>query len=284
MKKLLLVIFTGAVINALFPENAAASGISVDAGLTPPQDRWIFRTQFRYMQRKDDPTAMNKKMDTYAYPVVMAYGFRPDLTLMIRQTVKDRKMSMAGSHSRDTGLDDLFVLGKYKLYRRNTREYTFGIASTLGMEFPTGDDDFTSETWDIKPGLFTSFRSGPWSSDFSFAYKWNGFADRANNGLNPGDELSVDLALGHQFSIGQSADMSLTPVVEFNYMHTYPDRLSGHNVSNTGESLFFVSPGLKFTKSSFILEVLLQFPVYQDQEGVQLKQGTRLIVGTRIIF
>jgi hypothetical protein len=284
MKKQLLMILVGAVANALISGNVAASGISVDAGLTPPEDRWIIRTQFRYMQRKDDPTPMNQKMDTYAFPLVVAYGFRPDLTLMIRQPLKYRKMSMGGSVSRETGFDDLFVLGKYKLYRRNTREYTFGIASTLGLELPTGDDDFGSETLDLEPGLFTSWRSGPWASDFSIAYKLNGFADRGKNGLNPGNELSVDLALAHQFSIGEKADMSLTPVLEFNYKHMLPDSFSGHNVSNTGECLFFVSPGLKFTKSSFILEALLQFPVWQDQEGNQLKQGTRLIVGTRFMF
>jgi hypothetical protein len=260
------------------------AGISVDAGLTPPEDRWIIRTQLRYMQRKDDPTAMNQKMDTYSFPLVVAYGFRPDLTLMIKQPIKHRNMSMTGSVNRDTGFDDLFVLGKYKLYRRNTREYTFGIASTLGLEFPTGDDDFGSETWDLEPGLFASWRSGPWASDFSISYKWNGFADRGKNGLNPGDELSVDLALAHQFSIGERADMSLTPVLEFNYKHLTQDRLSGRNVSNTGESLFFVSPGIKFTKSSFILEALVQFPVWQDQEGSQLKQGTRFIAGTRFMF
>ena len=271
-------------INALITNNATASGISVDAGLTPPQDRWIIRTQFRYMQRKDGPAPMNQKMNTYAWPVVIAYGFRPDLTLMVRQAVKHKEMSMTGSDSSDTGLDDLFVLGKYKLFRRNTRQYTLGIASTLGIEFPTGHDDFTSETWDLKPGLFTSWRSGPWASDFSFAYKWNGFADRGKNGLNPGDELSVDLALAHQFSIGQNADTSLTPVLEFNYKHLSTDRLRGHNVANTGESLFFISPGLKLTISSFILEVLLQFPLYQNQKGSQPKQGTRLIVGTRLMF
>ncbi|MHC4216772.1 MAG: transporter [Planctomycetota bacterium] len=284
MRKLSLVILLGVVTSTLISENATAAGISVDAGLTPPEDRWIFRTQLRYMNRKDDPTAMKQKMDTYAVPVVIAYGLWPELTLMARQTVKHRKMSMRGSVSRDTGLDDLFVLGKYKLYRKNTREYTFGIASTLGLEFPTGDDDFGSETWDLQPGLFTSWRSGPWASDLSVAYKWNGFADRGKNGLNPGNELSVDLALAHQFSIGGKADTSLTPVVEFNYKHILPDRLSGRDVANTGESLFFVSPGIKFTKSSFILEALLQFPVWQDREGSQLKQGTRLIVGTRLMF
>ncbi len=283
MKKLLLMILVGAAASALVPENAVAGGISVDAGLTPPEDRWIIRSQFRYMQRKDDPTAMDRKMDTYAFPLVVAYGFRPDLTLMVRQPVKHKKMSMGGSISRDTGFDDLFVLAKYKLYRRNTREYTFGIASTLGLEFPTGDDDFGSETWDLQPGLFTSWRSGPWASDFSISYKWNGFADDGRNGINPGNELSVDLALAHQLSIGEKADMSVTPVLEFNYKHLLPDRLSG-DIANTGESLFFVSPGIKFTKSSFIFEVLVQFPVWQDQEGSQLKQGTRFIIGTRFMF
>ena len=284
MKRVLPVIWICAALNALISVSASAGGISVDAGLTPPEDRWIIRTQFRSMSRKDDPTPMNRKMDTYVIPVVVAYGFRPDLTFMIRQRIKHRKMMMNGSVSRDTGFGDLFVLGKYKLYRRNTREATFGIASTLGLDMPTGDDDFGSETWDLQPGLFTSWRSGPWASDFNIAYKWNGFADRGKDGLDPGNELSVDMALAHQFSIGGRADMSLSPVLEFNYEHTLPNRLSGHDVSNTGESLSFVSPGIKFTKSSFILEALLQLPVWQDQEGSQLKQGTRLIVGTRVMF
>jgi hypothetical protein len=276
--------FVLAVKLAWVPASANAAGISVDAGLTPAEDRWIIRTQFRYMQRKDDPTPMNQKMDTYAFPVVVAYGFRPDLTLMVRQTVKHKKMSMGGSISRDTGPGDLFVLGKYKLYRRNTRKYTFGIASTLGLEFPTGDDDFSSETWDLKPGLFTSWRSGPWASDFSVAYKWNGFADRGVGGINPGNELSLDWALAYQFSFGEKARVSLAPVLELSYKNIRPDRLSGRDVLNTGESVLYLSPGIKFTKSSFILEALLQFPVWQDQKGSQLKQGTRIIVGTRFMF
>ena len=284
MKRLLAVLLVGATVNALISGNAGAAGISVDAGLTPPEDRWIIRTQFRSMSRKDDPTPMNRKMDTYVVPVVVAYGFRPDLTLLVRQRVKHRKMSMNGSVSRDTGLGDLFVLGKYRLYRHNTREATLGIASTLGLDLPTGDDDFSSETWDLQPGLFASWRSGPWASDFNIAYKWNGFADRGKGGLDPGNEFSVDLALAYQFSIDGRADMSLFPVLEFNYEHRSPDELSGHDVAHTGESLFFVSPGIKFVKSSFILEVLLQIPAWQDQEGSQLKQGTRFIVGTRFMF
>lgn len=265
-------------------ESANAGGISVDAGLTPPEDRWIFRTQMRYMQQKDDPTPMDREMEMYAVPVVLAYGLRSDLTLMVKQVTKSRKMTMAGSVSRDTGLDDLYILGKYKLFRLNTPDYTLGVAPTLALELPTGNDDFTSDTWDLEPGLFASLRSGPWASDFSVAYKWNGFADDGPAGLNPGDELSVDLALARQFSIDGSSDVTIAPVLELSYRHLSPDDLSGHDVSNTGESLFFISPGAKFTKLSFILEALVQIPTWQDQKGSQLEQGTRFILGARYMF
>ncbi|MHC4541099.1 MAG: transporter [Planctomycetota bacterium] len=274
----------GAIVSAFASQSAIAAGISVDAGLTPAEDRWIFRTQFRYMSRESDPTGMDREMEMYAVPIVLAYGYRPDLTLMVRQRLQHRNMSMAGNISRDSGLDDLFILGKYRLYRRNTREYTFGIAPTIGLELPTGDDDFTSDTWDVQPGLFTSWRRGPWASDFNISYKWNGFSDDDDAGIDPGDELSIDLAVARQFSIAGRADTSVTPVLELSYKHLSSDRRSGDDLANTGESLFFLSPGVKYTKSSLILEALLQVPTWQDQKGVQLEQGVRLIIGARVMF
>jgi hypothetical protein len=281
----LLLAGLGAIMMLWFDSaNARAGGISVDAGLTPAEDRWIFRTQVRRMRRKNDPTSMDREMRTYAFPTVLAYGLRPDLTLMVRQTVKHQRMSMRGSEDKNSGLDDLFVLGKYKLYRHNTRDYTFGIAGTLGLEFPTGDEPFTSETWDVQPGLYTSWRSGPSAMDFNIAYSWNGFADRGSGGLNPGNELALDWALAYQFSIGEKSNMSLTPVLEVSYINIQSDELSGHDAPNTGESVVYVSPGAKLTLSSFILEALLQFPVWQDQDGSQLERDTALLVGVRYMF
>ena len=68
-----------------FPLIAGAGGISVDAGLTPPLDRWIVKTQTRFMRLGDDSTQMNRKMNMYMFPVIVAYGLRPDLTVMLRQ-------------------------------------------------------------------------------------------------------------------------------------------------------------------------------------------------------
>lgn len=276
--------FSTLVVFTLLSRTVNAGGISIDAGLTPAEDRWILRTMARYMERKNDPLHMGRKMSTYAFSTMLAYGLRPDLTLMLRQTVMHQEMSMMGSTERSTGLADLFVLAKYKAYRLNTPEYTLGIAPTIGLELPTGDDSFTSDTWDLNTGLYISGRRGRWATDFNIAYAWNGLLDRGKNGIAPGGELSLDLALAHQFSIGEKARASLAPVLELSYKKIWPDRLRGRDVSNSGESVLYLSPGIKFSTSSLILEALVQVPVWQDQKGSQLERGISVLVGARFMF
>jgi hypothetical protein len=275
---------TTIIILTAFSNSANAAGISVDAGLTPPEDRWILRTQVRYRERRDDPTDMNRKMETYVLPVVLAYGLRSDLTLLIRQRVISHKMSAKGTTDRNEGFGDLFILAKYRAYRLNTPNYTLGIAPTIGLEFPTGHDSFTSDTWDLKPGLFFSGRRGPWAVDLNIAYKWNGFADRGKDGRDPGDEVSLDLAFAHQFSIGGRGFASLAPVLELTYNHIWTDEKRGHDIDNTGETFFYLSPGIKFSTSSLILEALVQIPVWQDQKGSQLEQDVGILAGVRFLF
>jgi hypothetical protein len=284
MKRAVAIGLMSVVLIAVAPVSVEAGSISFDAGLTPPEDRWIVRTQVRYMSRGNDPTSSNREMSAFVFPTVVAYGLRSDLTLLVRQNVRTQELSTPGFSNRTTGLDDLFLLGKHRLYRRNTPNYTLGLAATLGLECPTGHDALSSETWDLQPGLYLSWRHGPWASDFGAAYTWNGFADRGRDGVNPGDELSLDWALAYQFSLGQEGRASLAPVMEVSYTDIARDRLGGQAQPNTGESVLYVSPGLKLTISSFILEALLRIPVWQEQEGTQLERGLGLIVGARVLF
>ena len=266
------------VIFLLLSTRTNAAGISVDAGLSPAEDRWIFRTKLHFMQRGYDSSSMSRS----TLNTVLAYGLRNNLTLMLKQPAVHQKL--ATDELAVTDLADLFFLIKYGIYRRNTREYTFGVATTIGLELPTGADPFTSKTWDFKPGLYLSLRMGSWASDFNAAYVWNGFADENSTGKNLGDKLSLDWAFAYQFSIRDEANISLTPVIELSYMKIYPDIIKGNNVPDSGESVFYLSPGIKFTKSSFILEVLAQIPRWQEQEGSQLKQETGMLIGLRFMF
>jgi hypothetical protein len=259
---------------------AHAGGISVDAGLTPPEGRWILRAQTRYMQRSDEMS----EMTMYRFPLVLAYGVRSDFTLMVRQIMTRRSMTMGGSTETKSGFDDFFTLVKYKAYRRNTRHHTFGIAPTLGLEMPTGSNAFSSDTWDLAAGLFFSWRSGPWASDFNMAYKWNGVGDRNKDGFFPGDVSSLDAAFTYQYSVGGSAYSSLFPVLELNFEDARAARLDEDDVENTGGTVLHISPGVKYTTPSVILEALVRLPASWDLNGMQPDPGLGVLLGVRLLF
>jgi hypothetical protein len=260
-----------------------AGGISADAGLTPAQDKWILRTQIRYMQRDGDSFTMPRESEMFAFPMVVAYGLKPELTLMVRQMFMRMDMTMPMGNTKNSGLGDLLVMAKYRAYRKNTKDYTFGIAPLLGLEFPTGKDSFTSDGFDLKMGLYLSGRSGPWGSDINLSYMLNGIAgggeDQEKNGV-----FEFVGALARQITIGDQARDALAPVIELAYSNESSSKVSGATVPNTGESKLMVSPGLKFTHSSIIIESLLQIPVSQSQNGNQPESGIGGLLGIRVML
>lgn len=260
-----------------------AGGITADVGLTPPQDRWILRTQLRYMERGDDPTPMDREMKMYAVPAVVAYGLRPNVTVIARQIVFHRNLDAPGGRDA-TGFGDFALISKWRALRINKPEYIIGVAPTLGVEIPTGDDDFGSETWDLLTGLFATARRGPWGADLNLQYTMNGVEDRAAADGRPGDVFVYNLALSYQFTLDEAATLSLWPVLELTYTDTQQGRRDGRDLPNTGSELFTVAPGIKFARQSFMLEALVQFPVDQKQTGSQLEFKTAALIGLRYLF
>lgn len=265
----------------------SATGISVDAGLTPADGRWMFRSQVRYMQRDNFPPPMTREMKMNMVPLVVAYGVRSDLTLMVRQAYIRREMimgAMGGSSSLTSGLGDLLLLAKYRLARINKPTYTIGIAPTLGLELPTGHSSMTSETWDVHAGFYVSGRYYSFGTDLNVAYVWNGMGKTTATKTIPGDEFAVDMALANQFSIGPEAIYSLAPVIELSYGKISSETIDGKTKLNTGESYILLSPGIKFTISSLILEGLVQFPIWQEQTGNQTERAPGFLVGFRYMY
>lgn len=271
------------VITFFCPTNASATGISIDAGLTPALNRLIFRSQLRFMERNNDPTSSQREINMYMFPVIVAYGLSPDVTVMIRQALISREMSMMGQSLTNSGLGDLLILSKYKLTRINTVDYTIGIAPTLGLEIPTGKDDFTSNSFDLLFGSFFSGRLRHWSMDLNVTYVWNGMLRTSNAENDPGDEFSVETAFAYQFSVGSNANTTIAPVLESSYQRISSVSNGGNTVANTGESVFLLSPGIKLTWSSFIIESLIQFPLWQDQNGLQTERAKSFLIGFRLM-
>lgn len=285
ISRLVILIIAAAILSIpVSTATVSAAGISIDAGLTPPQKRWIFRSQMRFMQRADDPTPMGREMKMYMFPAVVAYGLKPNLTLLARQAASRSEMLMNGNSDSQSGLTDLFVLAKFRMTRINTVDYTIGLASTIGLEIPTGQDGFTSDSWDLHLGYFVSGRRGPWGVDLNWVYVWNGMAKTGDSDFEMGDEYSLDVAFAHQHGFGYNSEYAFAPVLELTYKKINSDSYNDVLVENTGESFFQLSPGFKFTRSSFIVESLFQVPVWQDQRGMQTERDFGFLVGLRYMY
>jgi hypothetical protein len=262
---------------SVFLSQVYATGISVDAGLTPAEDRWIVRMQYRQMSMDGAMHQMNTDM----LMAMVAYGYTRDVTIMIRQMAASRVMSMSGNEKTSSGLTDLALLGKFGVYRKNTRHIILALAATLALKMPTGAEDISTDTWDTQAGIYGSWRSGRWGNDFNLTYTWNDFTSTAPSGINPGDVIGLDVAFSYQFSLGSSGKTSLRPVLELNYRYSLANQSDGQDLGGDG-SIFFISPGLKFTYDSIILEALIQNPVNQTYQNSE--QNRRGIIGFRYMF
>lgn len=283
-KKLILLLAVGLLM--AIASNVTAGGISADAGLTPALDKWIFRSQVRYTKLENDPSMMNKSMDMYMFPMVIAYGFRPDLTLMIKQPFMTMNMTMtmnlAETTTRTSGFGDLMLMAKYRAVRHNTPTYTLGIAPLLGVKLPTGSEEFTSDALALKTGLYVSARRVPWATDLNVTYTINGLT--GDDDRKEYNVMEMVGALAYQFSLSDDGRMAFAPVVEFSYENVSSTEIAGIAQDDTGESVFKISPGMKLTISSVIFESLLWIPVWQDQNGMQPEQGVGALFGLRLFL
>ncbi len=252
MKKL-VTLLTLAFILAPVAESSAV-GISIDAGLTPSEGRWILRTQVRSMSRTASEGMGDTEMDRLMVPLVVVHGLRPQLTLGLRQIIDSRTMTMMGSENKETGFSDLYFFAKYKVLRINTRTYTLGIAPLLGVEAPTGSSGISNEFWSLNTGLFFSGRTGKWGADLNLRYGFRGIAGVPADSPDPGDEWGLDLALAKQIPVGNSGRTALAPVLEISWKDQASAKIDGIDVPNKGESIFSLAPGLKYTRGDLIIE------------------------------
>jgi len=245
-----------------------AEGISVDAGLTPAQDRIVVRLQYRNIlnQMGDNDLVM------HMMPVVVVYGLSSDVTVMLRNIYR-----AVGTNETMMEMDnrwmDPFLMGKVKLYRHNARTYTVGVAGFAGTTFPILNSS-VSKTYSPVLGINASYRPGLWSFDLNNAYEWVNYNTEENQ--SAARQLQINLAVSRNILLPGIENWILAPVQEFSFVRDNP---------TSGESNFFgfVSPGFQLVSPHMKFEALYQFAVDSSQPtGAPI--GNRLILGFRFML
>lgn len=249
-----------------------AGGISVDAGLTPGQDRWILRTQYQYMKMQNS----NMTTQNHMVPLIIAYGVTSNFTLMARAMYINRIITMNDAVQK-SGFNDAFILLKYKVYRENTANYVIGIAPYIASNIPIGNADISDRTWNPEFGLSMSYRPRFWAIDFTSSYTLKDALKKTDD--QESDNLSLNVAFSSIIPL-KNSNLAFSPVLEL----TYNKEFNSNVKESKKQEVMFFSPGLTFIKSSLILEALYQIPVFQQTNVSLMKSKSRILIGLRFMF
>jgi hypothetical protein len=174
----------------------------------------------------------------------------------------------------------------------------WGIGLIAGVKLPTGstDEPFNGAAGGI---VDPSLQPGTGSTDLLLGGFYSGGVDRlgwfaqglwqhavaSQAGYTPGDAITVNAGLRYA-DMGQA----VVPLFQVNYVHRNIDRGNLVNVEFdgsplTGGDLVYVAPGLSASLGAgFSAYAYVQFPVYQDVNGVQLTPKQIYSVGVRKTF
>lgn len=249
---------------------AAQAPINFDVAMQPSKGGLILRQQFRYAEA-DFRTAGGKlEFRQVTSSTTAVFGLTDDITLLLNMPAvlsSRAENRTTGVSDTNAGLADLTFLGKWRVFRDDS-----GPSDTLrfdlvgGAELPTGEDAFTSDSFDpIVGGLFT-LTHGRHFFDMDLLWKANTAGGPAGADLLRYDAAYIYRLWPEQY-VGPDPS-SLNGVLELN----------GFSETN-GDNELFLSPGIQYITRRWIAEVTVQIPVWQNLEH---RPETKFVIGVSL--
>jgi len=292
-------VLLAAVIGDLSEVHAAPQ--TFNTALPVAEGQFVFRGQFLSIKASDDPSPADRNLEVLGGISVLGYGATSDLAVFGLLPYLDKALDLTtpgGQRvTRDTnGIGDARVFGRYTVFQDDVPGRTFRIAPFAGVETPTGDDDdrdnfgrlpptlqLGSGSWDPFFGVVATYQTLDFQIDAQTAYQVNTEA----NDLEFGDAFRFDASLQYRLwprELGAGVPGFLYGVIETNLIHQRKDQINGVSDSNSGGTRLFLSPGLQYVTRRWILEAIVQLPVFQDLNGTALEDDFTVLAGFRVNF
>ena len=253
------------------------TGINFQTSLAPGEGQYVYRTQLRFLQSNSSPGPADVNVNELANLHVLVYGLSEDLTLfgvvpLLKRDGTERPAVPAGAFTEfdDFGVADMQFFGKYRFWTKDepgatTRWSVFG-----GLEMPTYDKNFSSDSWDPFIGAVRTFQSLDWGLDYDLGWKYNTGKDVFRY-----DELFYDLAYTYVLLRGQTLEeefWQLQSVFELNGSYL-----------TDGSHLLFAAPGFQLVRQRIIVEASLQLPVIRDLKN-SIEPDSVFVISPRITW
>lgn len=281
---------------------AQEGGIEVFAGET------LFESGFRvsltelYKPKRDlfrgsseTNDSLNRSFEEFRTVLGIDYGIDRNATLSVLVPTVHREMRSGGASSTATGLGDMALLGKYRLFHDQGVASEFNWAAIGGLELPTGATDAREGgmrlptsvqvgkgSWN--PFLATSVTAGLGRARFdgTVFYKFN---TEGAQQLDEGEFFSGSLSAAYRFIHYKYPGPTVGGRIGLQWRHEGRAKRSGMRVTDSGADELLLTPGLSIHPVPRMdLNIGARIPLYQDYNGTQLGRDTEFFLAVGLRF
>lgn len=257
----------------------AQEATNTPAATQPAVGRFSFRQKLQFIDRGTDPSSPSRDTDRWLSTTSVALGLRRDLSVRLDVPVEyGTDGTGAGDGDREVGLGDPMLTLAYRPIQVDLNPVdSIRFAFLGGVEIPSMDEGFSSESWDpFVGGVFTAI-IGRHGINQAARYQFNTGGERSSTraGDGPSDALFFDTSYLFRLSpVAYSADTTAATYLTF--------ELNGLYERNGDVELLF-GPGILYEARSFALEATIGFPIIQDVDE-RAETDLRVTVGARLLF
>lgn len=262
-------------------ESAAQEAIQTDAATQPSVGMTVLRQQLRFTRLKNDPSPEQRRIEEVEARTAISHGLTPDLSFTAALPLKYRRTEFLAEDRTETdwGVDDIPVMLKYRIFRRDTSPVdTLRISLMGGIEIPSYDRPFSSESWDPIVGAVLTTIRGRHGFNQAVQFKLNtgGHVEYPiGRGDGPANALRYDSA--YLYRIDPAVYTPETVAATYAVLE-----LNGLYETN-GDNEILLSPGLLYEARNWAAEVSVQFPIVQDVEN-RPEVRYSVVAGVRFLF
>ncbi len=270
---------TAVVALTLAPLAMAQEVIYTPSATSPGKDILMVRHSANFEAYKGTRASGAFEVDQYTIENAIMYGITSDLTFMFHVPVTYRDFSEpAGVNSESFGFEDLQAMFKYRFYQDD-----FGNIDTLrmsvmgGVELPSYDDGFSSDSFDPFVGFALTMIEGRHGVGAHVNYKWNTGKDDYSIDFGDGSADAVRLDGSYLYRIDPveytiDSTRSTYLMVELN---------NRYETNGDYETIF--SPGILIEAQNWAAEIAIRLPIAQELDH-RAELDWALTVGLRITY
>jgi len=288
--------------------------IHSEAAVQPSAGHFLFREQFTFGSLGRDPTGFEHEVREYIATTDITYGLTSHFALhaaipIMWQSVDSELIDHTGggggghgghggggfpfpfpfpdgggtdttAHAvgSDFGLDDITIGFKWRLYERDLGPIdTFRFALLGAVETPTGEDAYSSDSWDPIIGGVISYIQGRNGFNASLQWKFNTGKHPINLHAGMGEDNALFYNASYLFRIlpaqyGAGSKTATYLVFEGNGIY-----------ETNGDNEVLFSPGIMYETRDLAIEFGVQVPAYQEIEN-RPKTNLTMTIGIRFFF